>query len=102
MLKINFNRSTCEADYKTAFELFKKEMITVHNLKSRRVVTKNKNNLKEKLWRKMENSCAYIRIMLSDVESDVHTEFHSRFFFFNEWLEKYGIMRNQFQEPKLQ
>ena len=38
--------------------------------------------------------------MLSDVESDMHTEFHSRFFF-NEWLEKHGIMKNQFQEPKL-
>ena len=38
--------------------------------------------------------------MLSDVESDMHTEFLSRFFF-NEWLEKHGIMKNQFQEPKL-
>ena len=38
--------------------------------------------------------------MLSDVESDMHTEFHSRCFF-NEWLEKNEIMRNQFQEPKL-
>ena len=38
--------------------------------------------------------------MLSHVESDMHTEFHSRFLFFNECLEKHGIMRNQFQEPK--
>ena len=38
--------------------------------------------------------------MLSSVESDMHTEFHSASFF-NEWLEKHGIMRNQFQEPKL-
>ena len=38
--------------------------------------------------------------MLSDVESDMHTEFHSRSFF-NEWLKKHGIMRNQFQEHKL-
>ena len=38
--------------------------------------------------------------MLSDVELDMHTEFRPRFFF-NEWLEKHGIMRNQFQEPKL-
>ena len=36
--------------------------------------------------------------MLSDVESDVYTEFDSHFFF-NEWLEKYGIIRNKFQEP---
>ena len=32
--------------------------------------------------------------------SDMHTEFHSCLFF-NEWLEKHGIMKNQFQEPKL-
>ena len=38
--------------------------------------------------------------MLSDVESDMYMEFHSRYFF-NEWLEKRGILRNQFQEPKL-
>ena len=29
--------------------------------------------------------------MLSDVESDMHTPLS-----FNEWLEKHGIMRNQF------
>ena len=40
-------------------------MITVHN----------KNNLKEKLWEKWKIG------MLSDVESDMHTEFHSCFFF---------------------
>ena len=42
---------------------------------------------------------AYIKIMFR--ESDVHTE--SRFFLFmNEWLEKHGIMRNQFQEANFQ
>ena len=40
-------------------------MITVHN----------KNNLKEKLWEKWKIG------MLSDVESELHTEFHSCFFF---------------------
>ena len=30
----------------------------------------------------------------------MHAEFHPPFFF-NEWLEKHGIKRNQFQEPKL-
>ena len=40
-----------------------------------KVVTKNKNNLKEKLWEKWEI------VMLSDVESDMCTEFHSRFSF---------------------
>ena len=34
-------------------------------------------------------------------EPDMHTEFPSRFFFFNEWLEKHAIMRNQSHEPKL-
>ena len=37
--------------------------------------------------------------MLPDVESDMHTEFHSRFF--NQWFEKHGIMRNQFQESNM-
>ena len=50
--------------------------------------------MKEKLREKWKT------VMLSDVESDVHTEFRS-WLFFNEWLEKHGIMRNQFQEPKL-
>ena len=39
--------------------------------------------------------------MMSGVESDMHKEFRSRFFLFNESLEKHKIMRNQFQEPKL-
>ena len=38
--------------------------------------------------------------MLSSVESDMLTEFRPRFFF-NKWTEKHGIIRNQFQEPKL-
>ena len=42
--------------------------------KAEEVVIKDKNNLKEKLekWK---------TVMLSDVESDMHTEFHPRFFF---------------------
>ena len=45
-------------------------MVTVHNL-----VIKDKNNLKEKLWEKWKI------VMLSDVESDMHSEFHPRLFF---------------------
>ena len=37
--------------------------------------------------------------MSSDVESDMRNFIHASFF--NEWLEKHGIMRNRFQEPKL-
>ena len=43
--------------------------------KAEEVVTKNKNNLKEKLWEKWKI------VMLLDVESDMHTQFHSCFFF---------------------
>ena len=40
--------------------------------------------------------------MLSDVESDMHTHGISfPLLFFSECLGKHGIMRNQFQEPKL-
>ena len=38
--------------------------------------------------------------MLSHVESDMHTDFVPATFF-NEWLEKHEIMRNQFQESEL-
>ena len=51
-------------------------MITVHNYKNvEEVGTKDKNNLKEKLWEKWKI------VMLSDVESDMRVEFHSRFSF---------------------
>ena len=63
-------------DSKTVFELFKKEMITVHNQKNvEEVGTKDKNNLKGKLWEKWKI------VMLSDVESDMRAKFHSRFSF---------------------
>ena len=42
------------------------------------VGTKNKNHLKENLWGKWKI------VILSDVESDMHTELHSLFFF--EWI----------------
>ena len=63
-------------DSKTVFELFKKEMITVHNQKNvEEVGTKDKNNLKGKLWEKWKI------VMLSDVESDMRVKIHSRFSF---------------------
>ena len=61
--------------------------------KAEEVVAKNKNNLNEKLWEKMENSC--------QMWSQICIRNFIPASFFNEWLEKHGIVRNQFQEPQL-
>ena len=53
----------------------KKKDDSAQSEKAEEVVTKNKNNLKEKLWEKWKI------VMLLDVESDMHTQFHSCFFF---------------------
>ena len=76
-------------------------MITVHNLKRQKeVVTKNKNNLKEELWRKMENSYSLYQNYVQGVRCTQGISFP--LLSFNQWLQKHVNMTNQFQEPKFQ
>ena len=56
--------------------------------------------MKEKLWRKIENSHCLYQNYTQGVRCAHGISFLR--LSFNEWLEKHGIMRNQFQESKFQ
>ena len=80
---------------RTVFELFKKEMITVHNLKRQK-----KQQLRIKII-SMKNFEKNGKQLCCQMWSQICIRNFVPTSFFNEWLEKHGIMRNQFQEPKL-